>query len=126
MISSDYIVTIQHLQIFDDDNHVHEHAEDDCYHSYDDPDTYLIEYRNEVQEFYTIENENMIEKLNLDFLNAIVSYSYFAPFIQIIFDDNNAYENSGFSIETLLTRDDIDTIYINNGTNYSTSSTTKM
>lgn len=88
IISDDYIVTIQHRQLFDEVNHTHENDQEECYDFYgNDPDSYLIEYRNEVQEFYTVENELMIEKLRLDFSNANISYSYFAPFIQIIFDD---------------------------------------
>lgn len=125
-ISDDFIVTIRHFQIFSNDDHIHEGEEDTCndFHG-DDPDAYLIEYRNEVQEFYTKENEIMIKELDLDAIDAILSYSYFAPFIQIVFDDIDAYENSSFSIDMLLNRVDIDTIYVNNGTNYASSNTTR-
>src|SRR5690554_5893655 len=58
-ISDDFIVTIRHFQIFSNDDHIHEGEEDTCndFHG-DDPDAYLIEYRNEVQEFYKCQVKN--------------------------------------------------------------------
>lgn len=125
IITDDYIVTIEHNNVFVEeepchDEHEcehHEHEHNHYFH-YQDPDSYLIELREKQKEYYMTVNEEIIAELELDIPSENISYSYFAPFIQIVFDNYEEYELSNLDINQLLYNEEINTVYVNNGIQY--------
>lgn len=111
-IIDDYIITIRHNNEFVHDNHEHSNLEfgDLCCET---PDEKLIHLRKDMADYYAEENKKIISTLNVDGGN--ISYSLYAPFIQIVYDDYNQYLNSDFDINNVTDANLIDTIYINNG-----------
>ncbi len=111
-VIDDYIITIRHNNEFveEDHNHICLDTGNLCCNT---PDEELINLRNEMANFYSEENKKIIDSLNIGEEN--VTYSLYAPFIQIIYDDYNQYLNSDFNINAITDANLINTIYINNG-----------
>lgn len=118
IINDNYVVTIKHNNEWQEDEHYHEDGEE-CDHELlnatqlTNPEEYLIHLRKEQEEYYTRINQQVIDSLNLNYEN--VTYSKFAPYIQIVFDTFQNYVNCDLSLENLLQNEKIDTIYVNNG-----------
>lgn len=121
VISDDYIVTIKHKSIyFKEELFKKNSLEYDHFHLVrnTNPDEELVEYRKEVEKFYKKENEKIIKDLNLCCFSEQITYSNYAPFIQISFDNIADSRKKGFKVENLRNKknvDIIDTIFINNG-----------
>lgn len=111
-VIDDYIITIRHNNEFVEEDHNHACLDtgDFCCNN---PDEELINLRNKMANFYSEENKKIIDSLDIGEEN--VTYSLYAPFIQIVYDDYNQYLNSDFNINNITDANLIDTIYINNG-----------
>lgn len=88
------------------------------YESLDSPfkfistDEELKEKRNLAKEYYFSHNASILDKLNIEKYNCGISY--YAPFVEIIFDGLEEYEkNQENLISKLINSDDVDTASIN-------------
>lgn len=123
IITDDYVVTVEHTSIYDENDFeedsmfadTHQHFHDT---SNDNPDDYIVSLREKQKDFYINENEEFINSLNNNLNEAEISYSHFAPFIQITFDDYEDYLDSDLDVNELLTANNVKTVYVNNGTEY--------
>lgn len=113
LINDDYVVTIRHNNEFVQENEYFDSHHDIGGNCYKNPDEELIELREKMEDYYSNENRKIIDKLNID--APKITYSLFAPFIQIIYDDYSSYLNSNFDVFNLADENLVNTIYLNNG-----------
>lgn len=114
-VSDDFILTIKHKYVYveSSDNIINNKFDFNDKMIYKNFDDELINYRNKTMTFYKEINEKVIRDLNIFGYNY--SYSFYGPFIQIMFENYNCFELSNIDLDELLCLNYIDTIYTNNG-----------